>query len=139
MTTTEILPIDPAIRALGLLRQLTAEREALRAENQRLKHKTFAAGDPRLEAFWERSAEIAEEERFCSDYEDIVERMGGTPRRERELEFEFEVNVSMTVSVTATAYTENIAEEIAREEIGCYEIEEQLSDQIYDYEVGYRV
>ncbi|MGG1910545.1 hypothetical protein AB1285_27350, partial [Microbacterium sp. NRRL B-14842] len=51
------------------------------------------AADDRLAAIWEKGEQIANDEGFCSEYDRLVEAIGGTPR-----ERDFRVTLSVTLT-----------------------------------------
>src|SRR3546814_7274264 len=57
---------------------LTVERQ--QREIERLPLPLTNAADDRLAAIWERGEQIANDEGFCSEYDRLVEAIGGTPR-----------------------------------------------------------
>ncbi|MGG1910454.1 hypothetical protein AB1285_26890 [Microbacterium sp. NRRL B-14842] len=70
---------------------LTVERQ--QREIDRLRLPITDAADDRLAAIWEKGEQIANDEGFCSEYDRLVEAIGGTPR-----ERDFRVTLSVTLT-----------------------------------------
>ena len=86
--------------------------------------------EDRLTAIWERGEQIANDENFCSEYDRLVEAIGGTPR-ERDFRVTLSVTLTQRVSVTVTARTSAEAEDLAIETYTVEDVIESLREDNY--------
>ena len=107
---------------------LTVERQ--QREIERLQLPITNAADDRLAAIWERGEQIANDEGFCSEYDRLVEAIGGTPR-ERDFRVTLSVTLTQRVSVTVTARTSAEAEGLAIETYTVEDVIESLREDNY--------
>ncbi|WP_242085823.1 hypothetical protein [Microbacterium lacticum] len=107
---------------------LTVERQ--RREIDLLQQPITDPTDDRLTAIWERGEQIANDENFCSEYDRLVEAIGGTPR-ERDFRVTLSVTLTQRVSVTVTARTSAEAEDLAIETYTVEDVIESLREDNY--------
>ena len=107
---------------------LTVERQ--RREIDLLQQPITDPTDDRLTAIWERGEQIANDENFCSEYDRLVEAIGGTPR-ERDFRVTLSVTLTQRVSVTVTARTSAEAEGLAIETYTVEDVIESLREDNY--------
>ncbi|MGG1910551.1 hypothetical protein AB1285_27380 [Microbacterium sp. NRRL B-14842] len=81
------------VRRPGAGRGSRADRRTQQREIDRLRLPITDAADDRLAAIWEKGEQIANDEGFCSEYDRLVEAIGGTPR-----ERDFRVTLSVTLT-----------------------------------------
>lgn len=103
-----------------------AEVEQLRAEVHRLRQEQITeGGDPRLEQFWERAMEAANEANFCSEYDRLADMMGGPTR---SVTYDVDVTVTLRSSVMVTVQRgETPSMEDLRNYVSLSDIESNLS------------
>ncbi len=102
--------------------ELTATVDRLQREIHLLQEPITDPTDDRLSAIWERGEQIANDEGFCSEYDRLVEAIGGTPR-EREFRVTLSVTLTQRVTVNVTARTSAEAEDLA---IDTYSVEDVI-------------
>lgn len=107
---------------------LTVERQ--QREIDRLQLPITDAADDRLAAIWEKGEQIANDEGFCSEYDRLVEAIGGTPR-ERDFRVTLSVTLTQRVTVSVTARTSDEAEDLAIETYTVEDVIESLRSDNY--------
>ncbi|MGG1910418.1 hypothetical protein AB1285_26710 [Microbacterium sp. NRRL B-14842] len=107
---------------------LTVERQ--QREIDRLRLPITDAADDRLAAIWEKGEQIATDEGFCSEYDRLVEAIGGTPR-ERDFRVTLSVTLTQRVTVSVTARTSDEAEDLAIEAYTVEDVIESLRSDNY--------
>ncbi|WP_299091692.1 hypothetical protein [uncultured Microbacterium sp.] len=107
---------------------LTVERQ--QREIDRLRLPITDAADDRLAAIWEKGEQIANDEGFCSEYDRLVEAIGGTPR-ERDFRVTLSVTLTQRVTVSVTARTSDEAEDLATEAYTVEDVIESLRSDNY--------
>lgn len=76
----------------------------------------IAADDPRIAHIWEDAAKLANRFGFCSNYDQIVEKLGA-PGRERDIYVSVNHN-GLQVTATVKARSEKDAKQIVLEKLG---------------------
>lgn len=103
-----------------------AEVAQLRTEVNRLRNEQITEGDdPRLEQFWEKAMDAANDANFCNEYDRIAEMMGGPTR---SVTYDVDLTVTLRSSVTVTVRRgEEVNRSELRDQISLSDIESNLS------------
>ena len=109
--------------ALALVEKYKAELHTSIVRANMLQTEQIRGGDSRLQNFWERAMEQANEENFCSEYDRMAEALDG-PRRDSEYDVTVLVTVSVSMRVTAQS------DEDACDTVGDWD-EDTIRDHVY--------
>lgn len=84
------------------VRNIRAEIGRLSAALTEERTRQISGSDPRLELFWERAGELADEAGHCQVYDQLAEALGGEARRK-----DYDVTVTYRFSVSLTSSEAN--------------------------------